>query len=339
MKTRTRFVVGCAALAIPMLAMYASPAKAEYEIQIVSPPGAVSTQVFGLNNAGIVTGVADDGTSAVSFTFDIKSGTYATIANSDDFDALEISNSGVMVGDMGELCAIRDRMGNITTFPPPSNAPDSACQARGVNSMGKVSGFEIDSTGMFTGFIYDTRTATYETFLPAPINLAVGLDERGRLAGNVFRFPDEVFPGSPAGNYGYIRRADGGFKFIVIDVDIGVISTRPRSITESGNIAGWYLDLSDSGFALVAKSFIVPDTGGVGYEQITLTDDQILYASPCDPNVPAAPGPGYELVTDFFAAQTRNDGVVVGTCRDTYVDFGTGDFVIYSNGFVATPVK
>jgi len=339
MKTRTKSLYRYAAFTVPLLTMLSAPARADYQIQIISPPDAVSAQAFGLNNAGIVTGVANDGTMVRSFTYDLKSGEYNYIEAAGEFSALEISNTGVIVGDLGDMCAIRDAKGDISTFPPPSNAPDSFCQARGVNSMGRVSGFEVAADGTWTGFIYDTKQATYETFLPSPTHIPVGLDERGRLAGNVFLFPDEAYPGSPFCNYGYIRRTDGTFKFFTIEPVSGLISTRARSITESGTIAGWYLDLDDTGIGFVARSFIIPDTGDVEYEQITLTDDQLLYASPCDPNVPAAPGPGYQLLTDVFAAQIRHDGVVVGSCQDTWVDPATGDSVSYLNGLLATPVK
>lgn len=41
-----------------MLMIYTSPIYAEYSFQLVMPPGAVSAQSFGINNAGKVVGVA-----------------------------------------------------------------------------------------------------------------------------------------------------------------------------------------------------------------------------------------------------------------------------------------
>ena len=75
------------------------------------------------------------------------------------------------------------------------------------------------------------------------------------------------------------------------------------------------------------------------FEEITLSDDQVVYQKPCDPNVPPSPGPGYELLTDFATAQIRNDGVVVGTCWDYYFNETMGDLIGYAHSFIATPIK
>ena len=323
----------CVALASSMLMIYASPASAEYDFELVSPPGSVFTQAFGINNAGKVVGGADDGSAPFSFIYDMKTGEYTTIGT--EFNALEISNSGVIVGDSGDFCAIRDTKGDITLFSPPSYTTGSFCRARGVNSKGKVSGFEVDAAGVWLGFVYDSQQGTFEEFLPSNQTIAHGINAQSQIAGSVFLEADEAFPGSAAGRYGFVREADGSVKYFAISQSLPG-QTTGRGISESGLVAGFYLDADTFEF----KSYVTTVSDGTAFEEITLTDDEVVYQSPCDPNLPAPPGPGYALLfTDFTASQVRNDGVVVGSCADIYFDETTGDFVAYTNGFVATPAK
>ena len=321
------------ALALPMLMIYSSPATAEYSFQLVIPPGAENAQTLGINNAGTVVG----GTFGVfevgySFTYDMKKGEYTII--SEEFGALEISNSGVMVGDVGGVCAIRDKKGNVTEFFPPSFGAGSFCQARGVNANGKVSGFEIDAVGGWLGFIYDPVMGTTEEFLPSLQTLAQGINAQGQNVGSVFLFDDEAYPGSPPGRYGYLRQTDGSFKYFEISRSVPGQS-RARGLSESGLISGFYLDPDTFEF----KGYVTTLSQGNEFETITLTDDQVVHLTPCDPNVPPPP-PGYEIVTDMFAAQVRNDGVVVGSCTDYHSNETTGDLIVFTTyGFIATPIK
>jgi len=324
------------ALALPMLMIYSSPAIAEYDFQVVNFPGSVFTNLFGINNAGKAVGNADDGVSGFSYMYDMKSGEYTTI--SDEIGVLEISNSGVIVGDVDGVCAIRDKNGNITTFAPPTFSLDpdnSFCQARGVNSNGKVSGFEVDAIGGFIGFIYDSKHGTYEEFLPSLQTIAHAINAQGQNVGSIILFEDEAYPGSPFGRYGYLRQTDGTFKYFAISqADPG--QSTARGLSESGLITGFYLDTDTFEF----KGYVTTLSSGTEFEEITLTDDQVVHRTPCDPNVPPPPS-GYDLFTDVFTSQIRNDGVVVGSCSDYYFNETTGDFIFGINnfGFIATPIK
>lgn len=319
------------ALALPMLVIYSSPASAEYSFQVVNPPGSLFTQAFGINNAGKVVGGADDGQALFRFTYNMKNGEYTTII--DEFSVLEISNSGVMVGDLNGVCAIRDKEGDITTFFPPSWTADSFCQARGVNPGGKVSGFEVDEFDGWLGFVYDPEYDTFEEFLPSVQTFAHGINAQGQIAGSVFLDADEAYAGSPAGRYGFVREIDGSVEYFAVAQSIPG-QTRGRGISESGLITGFYRDPD----TFESKSFVATLSGGTGFEEVTLADDQLVYQKPCDPNV-LTPGPGYVLFTDVTASQIRNDGVVVGSCVDLYFNETTNDFIQYGRGFIATPIK
>jgi hypothetical protein len=320
------------ALVLPILMIGSRPASAEYSYQMIGPPGGLVSNAWGINNAGMVAGQYFDGISDLSFIYDMKRGGYTTIDNG--FLVYGISNNGMMVGEVGGVCAIRDKGGNITEFYPPSFGPGSTCVARAVNSNDKVSGFLIDDSGNWLGFIYDSRHGTYEEFLPSFQTLPQGINAQGQNVGSVFLFPDEAYEGSPPGIYSYLREADGATKFFEINQSIPGES-RARGISESGLVAGWYFDLD----TFQAKSYVTTLSSGQDFENIDLTDAEILHVSPCDPNLETPP-PGYEAFTDVFAQHVRNDGVVVGACQDYFFNPTTFDFFyVNSFGFIATPTK
>ena len=332
MKKQITTFIRYVTLALPMLMIYSSPASAEYDFEVVNPPGSVFSNAFGINNAGKVVGNADDGVTAFSFMYDMKRGEYTTI--SETFGVLEISNSGVMVGGVDGVCAIRDKKGDVTLFNPPSFGAGSFCEARAVNSNDKVSGYEVDADGVWLGFIYDSQHGTYEEFLPSLQTIAHAINAQGQNVGSVFLFENDAYPGSPAGRYGYLRETDGSVKYVEVSQSIPG-QTRLRGISESGLVSGFYLDPDTFEF----KGYVTTLSDGTGFEAITLTDDEVIYQKPCDPNLPPPPGPGYELFTDVFTSQVRNDGVVVGGCGDFYFNPITGDLISYNYGYIATPVK
>jgi hypothetical protein len=321
------------ALALPMLVIGSSPASAEYSYQFISPPGSSFTSAFGINNGGMVVGLASDGVSDFGFIYDMKRGEYTTIG--EGFLAYEISNSGVVVGSIDDsTCAIRDKKGNVTQFFPPSFGPGSICVGRGVNSNDKVSGFLIDDVGNWLGFIYDSKHGTYDEFLPSFQTITQGINAQGQNVGSVFLFPDQAYEDSPEGIYGYLREADGSIKYFSISQSFPGES-RARGISESGLIAGWYLDPVTFEF----RSYVTTLSSGTEFEDVELTDDQMLHVSPCDPDL-LPPPPGYEAFSDVYAQQVRNDGVVVGICQDYYISFSPFDFIpVNSFGVIATPMK
>ena len=319
---------GIPLLLLPVMLICSLPAHADYSFQLVNPPGADFTQTFGINNAGKVTGA----TNVFSFIYDMKSGEYTVISY--EMGVLDISNPGVVVGSVDGVCAIRDKDGTITTFSPPFYTTDSLCRARGVNPDGKVSGFVQDVSGVTLGYIYDSEYGTYEEFLPSPLTIAHAINAQGQNVGSVYLFEHEAYAGSPEGTYGYLRQTDGSVKYFAISQSAPG-QTRARGISENGLISGFYRDPD----TFEIKSYVTALPKGTGYEDISLTDDQVLYQKPCEPDLPPPPGPEYELFTDMYAEQIRNDGVVVGICADTYFNDETGDFIEYTQGFIATPIK
>lgn len=304
-----------------MLLVYVSQASADYSYQLVLPPDADNARLWGINNAGKAVGWFYTDVGFTSFEYDIKKGEYTMLG--DEFVAMEISNTGVMVGNPGYapwMCAIRDKEGNMTELYPPSWNDDlSVCDARGVNPDGKVSGFVIDEDGVEWGFIYDPEYGTYEEFLPSPFTIGHAINAQGQHVGNVQKL-------------GYVREVDGSVKTFMIDGSLDGIS-RARGISENGLMSGWFVDPDTT----VAVSFVttIPETEG--FSIISLTEDEIVHLSPCNPALP--PPEGYFVLTDVFASAVRNDGVNVGQCTDYYIADDWSDWFMHTYGLIATPVK
>lgn len=315
-----------------VLLAVAMPSKAQYDYQIVNPPGAVFSQTFGINESGKVLGGATDGVNDFSFVYNLKKDTYDALDNV--FNGLDINNSGAMAGNVDDECTIRDKNGNLTTVVPPSLTPGSGCFLRGINSRGQVSGFQIDALGNWLGFTHDPKKGTFAEFLPSPQTFAHAINAHGQVAGSEFLFPDDAFPGSVSGRYGYVRDKDGVVTYFSINQALPG-STRARGISESGLVAGFYLDPLSFEF----KSYVTDLDVNGSFQDIALDENQIVFQKPCNPDTPPPPSADYELFTSMTASQVRNDGVVVGSCSDVYFNSMTGDQVDYGYGFVATPQK
>ena len=314
-----------------MLMIYISSASAEYNYQLVTPPGAENASLFGINKAGKVVGrTFNDLGFLGSFEYDMKKGLYTPISG--EFDAIGINNQGVMVGDVEGVCAIREKDGHLTFFYPHSGTENPICYARGVNADGKVSGFVRDDDVWF-GFIYDSEYDTYEEFLHSPVTIANGINAQGQNVGSVYQFGGDVYTGSPEGRYGYLREPDGSFRYFEISQSLPGW-TNIRGISESGLISGFYLDPATGEWTGFATK--IPE--GSGFETISLTDDEVLHPRPCDPDL--SPLEGYVTLTDVFTHQVRSDGVVVGRCTDYHYNSTTEHLIEYPTyGLIATPIR
>ena len=131
-----------------------------------------------------------------------------------------------------------------------------------------------------------------------------------------------------------MREEDGSVKTFLIDGNAFDFSAA-RGISENGLMSGWFYN----GDTWASTGFVttVPETEG--FSTISLAEGEIVYISPCDPDLEPAP-PGYFVLTDVSTSDARNDGVVVGNCTDWYVADDWTDWVpVATRGFIATPVK
>ena len=316
------------------------PAYAEYSYQLLLPPDAENARLTGITKSGTVVGwVGGAFGFEYSFEYDLKKGVYTAII--DDFVVMGISENGMMVGNPAynwNLCAIRDKYGTITPFYPDPWTETSVCDARGVNTDGKVSGFVIENFGfgMWTGFIFDSEYGTSEQFFHSWGVIPQGINAQGQNVGSVGLGPNKAYPGSPPGTYAYLRQADGSVKYFAIGQSWPGQS-RARGISENGLICGFYLDPE----TFEIRSYVTATPEGSEFEYLWLTDDEFVHLSHCDPNAPPPPPPPGSLGgTDVYLAKIRNDGVVVGQCVDWQYDFLNDVFTVFgAYGLIGTPVK
>lgn len=243
----------------------------------IDPPGSVATQVFGINDAGTVSGTYSDTNTAHGFfltpggtvtTFDVKGAltTFGAGINGEDavpgfwYDATTKTNRGFL----------RTPRGKIKTFDPEGSVQTDP---RVVNDKGVVAGDYDDSGYDSHGFVRRTD-GTIISFDPSGgIQTRVtGINDGGTVVGSsngygftrsstgkikrfqVFESSTSAFgingDGDVTGSYsdshtgydhGYIRAADGTVTSFDVSDD-GSSSTDPEVINASGVIAGVYTD-------------------------------------------------------------------------------------------------
>jgi hypothetical protein len=290
-------------------------AQAEYTYQTVEYPGALATQVFGINGRGDVVGIASDEENCFPFVYDPKKATFTDVAPVAGYDCtslLGISDSGFLVGavDTDEPYwrrgLILDNEGNATVFDHPDAISETV--PRGINNDGLVTGYrdgDLDEgEGLLNGFIYDPETNAFTDIVPSALTIAQGINSKGDVVGSSV-FVDGIAP-DPCGGadfmrYGWLRTTDGN----VIYFDVNGWSTTARGITDSGTIAGWAVDPDTD----IAKSFVT-ELDGTQCQSINIPVADLL----------AYPG------GSFTAAQgIKNSGEIVGNELDGLL------------GFIATP--
>jgi hypothetical protein len=296
-------------------AMLAGPiaAQAQYDYQEIDYPGAPDTQVFGVNDLGSVVGNGHSDPDTFPFVYSSTKGTFTDVAPLASYSStvvLGTNNRGDMVGSVVSLDGltrsgfIRDNNGNFTVFSHPDAV--SFTNPRGVNNKGLVTGYRVDASGDYFGFIYDSKNGTFTDIVPSIFTLAHGITSRGDVVGSaIFLNADDPCPPSAGATvrYGWLRTVNGAVTYF----DVNGRRTSARGITDSGTIAGFVTDIG----TLNAKGFVV-DLDGSQCQSITIADGDLL-----------AP-PGAELT---FLQGIKKSGEVVGWYSD-----GTNN-----HGFVATP--
>lgn len=211
-------------------------ARADYQFRVFDYPGAVATQLWGINNSGQVVGnafFADD--SLLSFVYDSRKGGITDLSNvPDNSNFIGINESGTMVGAVSDAAVtyehgvILDKKGNATTFVHP--APLTNTVARAVGPSGLVTGYAYDDVDS-TGFIYDPKSNTFIDFLPSALTIAQGINGRGDVVGGIVTAPFD--------RLGFLRDSSGNISLFKVDGH----RTRARGINDSGQIVG-FMDTS-----------------------------------------------------------------------------------------------
>jgi len=175
------------------VAIFPASAFAAYSLVAIDCPGATSTSIRGINNAGIVVGNCSDADGMISsFTYDSKKGTFTTVPPAPGADATlaqAISENGEIVGFLFVGASvpsfIRSNTGVYTTFMHPGS---SDTEARANNDNGLVSGIYVDdATGALNGFLYDAKTNSFTDLVLSLVDtIAQGVNNKGEVVGSRF---------------------------------------------------------------------------------------------------------------------------------------------------------
>ncbi len=309
--------LAAAGVALAAIFSIAAAQARGYQYQLLDYPGALTTQVYGINDRGVAVGSGFGFTNVSSITFQYNTRTklFTVVPGASGYsetDVLGINNRGVMVGGVISLDGntesgfIRATDGTFTILAQPGWANT---EARAVSEEGLVTGFSYSAdASSFVGFVYDPEHQSFTAIFPSPFTIAQGINERGQVVGHVTLDPSAAYPGSPAGLYGFRRDADGGVTLFRINGH----GTRARGITEDGLITGFVNDPASGG----VKGFVTRLLAATGFVALSIPDAKLV----------VVPGQA-----DTFAEGITEAGVIAGNVRDT-------PGVVVQHAFIATPL-
>ena len=223
-----QFLKLAAVAAMGALAFASSTAFAatHYVVSPYSVAGSVSTQLWGLNDHGVLVGSDDNG------GFIDDHGTLTTIGTAGTFVA-GISNGGLAVGSDGIHSFFYDA-GVLTPF---AVAGADATLIRAISANGRyVAGVFTTASGDSDGFVWDNQTSTLSTMVPpagAEYAVVQGVNDSGVATGNLNAGFGSVLFDSQAGTTSFFTELDG------------LNPLRFRAIDDAGDIGGWAFDGHD----------------------------------------------------------------------------------------------
>lgn len=221
----------------------ACPVQADWSFQAVNPPGAVFTEVFGLNNQGRVAGIGAVPDADIPFIYNSRTRQFTTIAPAPGYFGTALFGVGEndrMVGAVtidvfgDEAGFIRDKDGTYTVFSHPGS---TFTEARAINDAGLVTGYADTPDGYVTGFVYDSRTRAFTDLVPSCFTVAQGINSQGEIVGSAIFNPAFGCPspdGSLVGTYAWVRSKSAAITFFRVNGS----STVARGINEAGSITG-----------------------------------------------------------------------------------------------------
>ena len=200
----------------------AAPAEAKtYALTPYAVPGSTFTQLWGLNDHGVLVGADDSG----GFIDDHGTITVVNQPGTSGF-VTGISNTGVAVGGDGT----RSYFYQGGVFTPFAIAGADTTTIRGISANGRFIAGVYTTADTFDGFVYDTQTSALSTIVPPNgINVTVvqGVTDSGVAVGSLTG-PDSSF----------LFDAVNGTSTYYTDVG-GLTKIRIRGIDDAGDVGGW----------------------------------------------------------------------------------------------------
>ena len=239
-----------------VLALGASAsANADYVFTTIDYPGAVFTDVRGLNNAGAIVGYASlDGTNNFGFLY--SGGTFTPLPPAPgglQVGGHGINDSGVIVGSAIPVDGSSSQgfvlLGSTYTYF--SYPGKTHTYARSINAAGVVTGYAEDHdasgntiAGSNVGFIYDPASGLFtDVVVPGSVlTIAQGINTAGQVTGSA-RIAGRT--------WGFLRNPDATLNTFQIDNHF----TAVRGINNSGLATGFNYDAASNHMvAFVANS-------------------------------------------------------------------------------------
>jgi len=219
-------------------------------------PNSISTQVFGITNAGDTAGFYVDN-SDVNHGFLNTNGVFSTVDfPGTTFDQiLGLNNKGQAAGYF--MTGNQQTAFIFNPFLPvggqftPLSLPGSG-QATGINDLGQVSGFFATGTNTDDGFLLSAGKLTILSFPGATVTEASGLNNLGQVVG---------FYNDAAGNpHGFIYSKG---VYTSLD-DPGATQTTVNGINNFGQIVGFALEPNGNTVGFVGAPLVVSEPSLLG---------------------------------------------------------------------------
>lgn len=236
------FLANSIGLLTPFLALVVPVASnAEYAYNTINYPGAVSTDVFGINATGQIVGnaVFANGDRIQYIYSGGSGGTFQVLPPLPDGYSqafvVGINDSGTVVGAVSAPDAsVVGFVLNGTTYTFLSDAGRLYNEARSISSTGLVAGdsSDLDASGNpinAVGFVYDPDHGTFaDIVIPGASSIiAQGNNAAGQVVGNAFL--------TSGPSIAFLREPDG----LLTTFQVAGASTRARGINDNGIIAGF----------------------------------------------------------------------------------------------------
>jgi uncharacterized membrane protein len=221
-----------------------TPTTSEYRYTIVDYPGSTSACLSINARLNVICDALFN--QEFPFVYSARSGqiTLPAVAPPAGWSAAAfgINDSGTVVGyvyppdDSIENGFVVTKNGEYREFSVPWAA---YTEARGINNRGVITGTAFFNGPGSAGFIYDPEAATYTEVLPSAYTETVGITTDGHVVGTVYLDAGASGPGAPAGQYGYLRAANGSVTYFRVSGE----DTYARGISDEGTIVGYFGDL------------------------------------------------------------------------------------------------